>query len=50
MRRSATVSGCSTTAVVWAMTPGMSTLPSGSFTSSHTRHSYEWRGVAASIE
>ena len=23
---------------------------SGSFTSSHTRHSYEWRGVAASTE
>ena len=44
------VSGCSTTAVVCAMTPGMSTLPAGSFTSSHTRHSHEWRGVAASIE
>src|SRR5262245_38080387 len=35
-RRSATVSGCSTTAVVCAMTPGISTLPSGTGTSRYT--------------
>src|SRR5262249_41150576 len=48
--RSAIVSGCSTTAVVWAMTPGIRILPSGSLTSCQTRHSYEWRGGAAPPE
>jgi hypothetical protein len=33
-----------------ARTPGMITLPSGSFTSSTTVHSCSWRGLAASNE
>jgi len=42
-------SGCSTTLVAWLMTPGISTLPSGSFTSCQTFHSCSWRGLAPSI-
>src|SRR3989304_5217045 len=45
--RSATRRGCSTTLVVWVMTPGMMTLPSGSLTSLKGRHSCSCRGFAA---
>ena len=48
--RCATSSGCSTKFVAESMTPGISTLPSGSFTSSHTCHSWAWRGFDASTE
>ena len=34
--------------VAWLITPGISVLPGGSFTFSHTRHSCSWRGLAAS--
>src|SRR5262249_11503953 len=44
--RSATSSGCSTKFEVESITPGMMILPSGSFTSFHTFHSWPWRGVA----
>ena len=33
-----------------SMTPGISTLPSGSFTVSNSFHSCAWRGFAASSE
>ena len=36
--------------VVESMTPGISTLPAGSFTRSKTFHSWAWRGLAASNE
>ena len=48
--RSATSSGCSMKLVVESSTPGMMTLPAGSFTRSNTRHSCAWRGLAASNE
>src|SRR5262249_53036728 len=44
--RSATSSGCSTKFEVESITPGMMILPSGSFTSFHTFHSWPWRGFA----
>ena len=43
-------SGCSTMFEEWVMTPGMTDLPSGNFTSAHTFHSCSWRGFAASKE
>src|SRR5262249_79767 len=46
--RCATSSGCSTILVAWLMTPGISTLPGGSFTDRQTTHSCSWRGLAAS--
>src|SRR5882724_6176712 len=46
--RCATSSGCSTMLVAWLITPGMSFLPGGSFTSFHTAHSCSWRGLACS--
>ena len=33
-----------------SITPGINTLPSGSFVLSNTAHSCEWRGLAASRE
>ena len=36
--------------VVVSRTPGIITLPSGSFTSSQTFHSWAWRGFAPSKE
>src|SRR3974377_794932 len=48
--RSATSSGCSTMLVAWLITPGIKILPGLSFTLSHTRHSWAWRGLAASNE
>ena len=48
--RSATSSGCSTITEAWLMQPGSSTLPSGSFTVSHTFHSCSWRGLDISNE
>ena len=33
-----------------SITPGISTLPSGSFTFSNSVHSCAWRGLAASNE
>jgi len=48
--RSATSFGCSTTLVVWAMTPGMSTRSGGNLAFSQTRHSCSWRGLAISSE
>src|SRR5262245_21332141 len=48
--RSATSSGCSTSTLDCVMMPGIRILPSGSLTSSHTRHSCSWRGFAASRE
>ena len=33
-----------------SITPGISTLPSGSFTVSNSVHSWAWRGLAASNE
>jgi hypothetical protein len=47
--RSVTTSGCYTTFVACLMTPGFSTVPSGTFTVSHTRHSCSWRGLLAPI-
>src|SRR5262249_35850882 len=44
--RSATSSGCSTKFEVESITPGMMILPSGSFTSFQTFHSWPWRGLA----
>ena len=41
-------SGCSMKLVLDSSTPGISTLPSGSLTSSKIRHSWAWRGLAAS--
>src|SRR2546429_206371 len=43
-------SGCSIKLVFDSMTPGISTLPSGNFTSWKTFHSCAWRGLAASKE
>ena len=43
-------SGCSIKSVQWPTTPGTSVAPSGSFTSSKTRHSCSWQGFDASIE
>src|SRR5262249_61940140 len=48
--RSATSSGCSTITDAWVMQPGIRTLPSGSLTFSHTRHSCSWRGLDISNE
>src|SRR6516225_9380067 len=48
MSRSATSSGCSTMLVECAIRPGISTLPGGSRTSFHIRHSCSCRGFAAS--
>src|SRR5712692_3757806 len=36
--------------VLDSRTPGMRTLPAGSFTASNTVHSWAWRGLAASKE
>ena len=41
-------SGCSTMLDPWVMTPGMSTLPSGSLTRSQRWYSCSWRALAAS--
>ena len=43
--RWATSSGCSTWLVVWAMTPGMRHLPSGSLVVSQTSHSVGVAGI-----
>ena len=47
--RCATSSGCSMTFVWCVTTPGISFLPSGSGTSSHTRHSCSCRALACSM-
>src|SRR5215831_1542986 len=41
-------SGCSTILLAWVMTPGMSTLPSGTLTRSKRWYSCSCRGLAAS--
>src|SRR5215469_18763730 len=46
--RSAISSGCSTILLAWVMTPGMSTLPSGTLTRSKRWYSCSCRGLAAS--
>src|SRR6185437_12528151 len=43
-----TSSGCSTTSVEWVTTPGITILPAGSFTVSHTAYSCSCRAFAAS--
>ena len=43
-------SGCSMKFDFDSMTPGISTLPSGSLTFSNSVHSCAWRGLAASSE
>jgi hypothetical protein len=48
MIRSATISGCSASVVVWAITPGARIFPSGSSTPSQPCYSYARRGLAAS--
>ena len=36
--------------LAWVITPGISILPSGSLSVSHTWYSCSWRGLAASNE
>ena len=48
--RCAMSSGCSMKLVFESITPGMTTLSSGSFICSKTFHSCAWRGLAASKE
>src|SRR6266849_5634087 len=45
--RSAIHSGCSTMLLACVTTPGMSSLPAGSFVVSQTWYSCSWRGLAA---